>query len=234
MRWSKLISSLLFWLIALNVVAEDLYKQRMEQLQEHWLQLIPNIATVQYAGNIGLLSAGIGWDYGKHDRWETHMQVAFLPKYHSQKASATFTLKENLIPWSLGLGKRNWARPNGITDILSNRQLDWNRRALFSFEPAVFSLFMNTIFDNEFWVAEPKKYNGGDYYRFSSKIRTHIGVGSRLSINAPSKWRKRYERVSLYYELSTYDLAIITAIPNKKIELGDILRLGIGLQYKFF
>lgn len=234
MTWRQLSFSLVAWLVVMSAWADDSEKLRMERMQEHWLQLIPNIATVQYAGNIGLISAGIGWDYGKHDRWETHMQVAFLPKYHSAKASATFTLRENLIPWSLGLGKRKWARPSDATELATDRTLTWSRRALFSFEPAVFSMFMNTIFDDEFWVAEPEKYNGGDYYRFSSKVRTHIGFGSRISINTPSKWRRRYDRISLYYELSTYDLAIISAIPNEKISLGDILRLGIGIQYKFF
>ena len=111
---------------------------------------------------------------------------------------------------------------------------DDGKRAFASFEPAVFTSSLSTIFNNQFWVKEPEKYNGGDYYRFSSKVRLHLGVGSRLSLNIPNRQRRHFDRISFYYELSTYDLAIISAVPNEKLTLGDILCLGIGLQYKFF
>jgi len=201
-------------------------EERVERAKEIWLKVIPNISTLQYAGNIGAISAGIGWDYGKHDRWETHVQVGFLPKMDAERAACTFTLRENLIPWSFGLGKRSWAE--------ERKDRQWNRRAICSLEPLVFSMFMNTIFNDEFWVKEPEKYNGGDYYRFSSKIRTHLGLGSRLSLNIPRAKQKHFERVSIYYEISTYDLAIISAVPNKSISFGDIICAGVGIQYKFF
>lgn len=215
-------------------MAQTRYEQRIAQLQRKWMKLIPSLGTFQYAGNIGIASIGLGWDYGKNDRWETSLQFGFLPKYHADKADMTFTLRENLIPWSLGLGRRRWAQPATATNTLSSEALPWNRRAFISCEPMVFSMFLNTIFDDEFWVHEPEKYNGGDYYRFSSKVRLHFGIGSRVSFNIPKEKRKRCDRASLYYELSTYDLAIISAIPNKKITLNDILCLGVGLQYKFF
>lgn len=202
------------------------HELRVERAMNQWMKVIPNIGTVQYAGNIGMASLGLGWDYGRNDRWETHVQMGLLPKMEVDRMSLTFTLRENLIPWSFGIGKRSWAEEReGVT---------WNRRAICSFEPAVFSIFMNTIFNDEFWVKEPEKYNGGDYYRFSSKVRTHIGLGSRLSLNIPRDRQRHFERISLYYEISSYDLAIISAVPNKTITLDDILCLGFGLQYKFF
>lgn len=202
------------------------YDLNVERAKEKWLKVIPNIGTIQYAGNIGAISAGIGWDYGKHDRWETHIQAGFVPKMKSERAAMTFTLRENLVPWSFGLGRRSWA------EKCNDRQ--WNRRAICSLEPAVFSFFMNTIFNDEFWVREPEKYNGGDYYNFSSKVRTHIAISSRLSLNIPRDRQKHFERISVYYEISTYDLAIISAIPNKTITIDDILCAGVGIQYKFF
>lgn len=204
----------------------SVYDINVERAKERWIRILPNIGTLQYAGNIGYFSMGIGWDYGKHDRWETHIQTGFLPKMEAERAAFTFTLRENLVPWSFGLGRRSWA------ETRDGRA--WNRRAICSFEPAVFSMFLNTIFNDEFWVKEPEKYNGGDYYRFSSKVRTHIGFGSRLSLNIPRARQKHFERISLYYEISSYDLAIISSVPNKSITMDDILCLGFGLQYKFF
>ena len=210
------------------------HERNVAQWQRRWLSLIPNIGTVQYAGNIGMGSIGFGWDYGKNDRWETLVLLGFVPKYHTEQGNVTFTLRENLVPWSIGLGTRRWAQPHNATYTGSTRPLPWNRRAFASFEPMVFTTSLSTIFNNQFWVKEPEKYNGGDYYRFSSKVRLHLGVGSRLRLNIPNPQRRHFDRISFYYELSTYDLAIISAVPNEKLTLGDILCLGIGLQYKFF
>ena len=210
------------------------HEREVARLYRRWMAFIPNLGVMQYAGNIGACALGLGWDYGKNDRWETMILVGLVPGHYRQKADVTFTVRENLIPWSIGLGSRRWAQPATATGTGSREQLTWNRRAFASIEPAVFTTSLSTIFDNQFWVHEPEKYNGGDYYRFSSKIRLHLGIGSRISLNVPQHRQRHYDRVSLYYELSTYDLAILSAIPNKKVTMGDILCLGIGVQYKFF
>lgn len=186
------------------------YQERLNHIRQRWMQLIPQIGDVQYAGNIGLVSVGIGWDYGHHDRWETHVMMSYLPQWHADSYDYTFTLKQNYIPWCVCSGR----------DFMIN--------------PVYGTIFMNSIFDREFWGREPEKYNGGHYYRFSSKIRTHIGIGGRISYYIPEQRRMLSRRASFYYELTTYDLAIISSIPNKKISLGDILCLGFGVQYKFF
>ena len=214
--------------------AQTKHEREVARMYRRWLSIIPNLGVVQYAGNIGAGSIGLGWDYGKHERWETLVLVGYVPRHHDQKGDVTFTLRENLVPWSLGLGTRRWAQPVTATYTYGRERLPWNRRAFASFEPAVFTVSLSTIFDDQFWVKEPEKYNGGDYYRFSSKVRLHLGFGSRLSLNVPREHRKHSDRFSIYYELSSYDLAIISAIPNKKITLGDILCLGVGVQLKFF
>ncbi len=185
------------------------YAEYVRQSRERWLKLIPNLGTVQYAGNIGMVSLGIGWDYGRQNSWETHVLMGFLPKYHTENFNLTFTLKEKYIPWHIGVTDR------------------------FVIHPACFTVFFNSIFGDEFWTEEPDRYPSG-YYGFSSRIRINLGVGQRLDFNIPVQRRVRAERVSLYYELSVCDLHLVSAIPNKNITLGDILRLGIGVQYRFF
>lgn len=223
---------LLDTLVVETVAHPTAYEQRVKHRRERWLDLCPSLGIVQYAGDMGMISAGFGWDYGRRERWETHVAVGFLPKELGPNADVMLTLRENLVPWSFGLGRRTWADPQGVGSL--GNPLPWSRRAAVSFEPAVFSVFINTIFDDEFWIHEPDKYNGGSYYRFPSKIRFHAGLGSRFSLNIPQARRRHFDRVSFYYVLSTYDLAIINALPNEKISLGDILTLGFGVQYKFF
>ena len=86
------------------------HERNVAQWQRRWLALIPNIGSVQYAGNIGMFAAGPGWDYGKNDRWETLILLGYVPKYHTDRGNVTFTLRQNLVPWSIGLGTRRWTR----------------------------------------------------------------------------------------------------------------------------
>lgn len=185
------------------------YARYVQHSQERWMRMIPNLGTVQYAGNIGMVSLGLGWDYGRHDALETHVLVGYLPKYNTENSNLTFTLKENYIPWHVEMADRA------------------------VFHPVCFTVFLNSIFGDEFWTEEPDRYPSG-YYGFSSRVRINLGVGQRLDFNIPVHRRVRAERVSLYYELSVCDLHLISAVPNKNITLADILRLGIGLQYRFF
>lgn len=73
---------------------------------ESWERLLPTHVKAQYAGGMGFLSAGYGWDYGRKCRWETDMMIGVLPKAYSDRTHMTFTLKQNYIPWSIRCGER--------------------------------------------------------------------------------------------------------------------------------
>ncbi len=55
------------------------YQKRIQQYQTHWDKLIPQYGKVQFAGNMGLLSFGFGWDYGKNSQWETDLCSGLFP-----------------------------------------------------------------------------------------------------------------------------------------------------------
>ena len=42
------------------------YEQRLERIQQRWQRLIPSYGKIQYAGNMGLISFGTGWSYGRN------------------------------------------------------------------------------------------------------------------------------------------------------------------------
>jgi hypothetical protein len=195
--------------VAIERLVNERYAARVRKMHARWMRLIPNLGVLQYAGDIGMVSAGLGWDYGKRDRWETVFLVGYLPKFHAEQNDITFTLKENFIPWSIDCH-------HGLT-----------------VQPAAFTLFVNSVADDEFWTEEPDRYPSG-YYGFSSRIRFSLGLGGRVSLDIPEAKRHRADRISLYYELSTCDLYIVSAVPNDRLNFGDILRLGLGVQYRFF
>ena len=143
---------------------ETKYDKRIHRYRKHWENLIPTHLKLQYAGNMGAVSVGTGWDYGKRNQWETDVYLGFLPKNSSKRAKMTMTLKQNYMPWS------------------------WSVNDKLSIEPLACGLYMNTIFGDEFWAEEPERYPNG-YYGFSTKIRFHAYVGQRFTININPKQR---------------------------------------------
>ncbi|MGN0309640.1 MAG: hypothetical protein ACI4C3_03495 [Bacteroides sp.] len=182
------------------------YDRRIHRYRKHWYSLIPTYSKLQYAGNMGLLSLGFGWDYGKHNQWETDLLFGYLPKYDSDRSKITMTLKQNYIPWNITLGQ-----------------------GPFSFEPLSCGLYFNTVFGDEFWVSEPDRYPKG-YYGFSSKIRTHIFLGQRITFEIPRKKRFMAKSITFFYELSSCDLYIVSAFTNGYLRPHDYLSLSFGLK----
>ena len=45
------------------------YDRRVHRYRKRWEALIPTHTKIQFAGNMGLLSLGTGWDYGKRNQW---------------------------------------------------------------------------------------------------------------------------------------------------------------------
>lgn len=100
--------------------------RRLHRGRQGWERIIPTHVKAQYAGSMGLLSLGFGWDYGRKCRWETDLMVGYVPRYSTRRGHATLTLKQNYIPWSLYASDR------------------------FSFDPLYGGIYLNTIFGHEF------------------------------------------------------------------------------------
>lgn len=192
-----------------SIVKPNKYDKRIHRYRGHWEKLIPTHTKVQFAGNMGLLSFGTGWDYGKKNQWETDVFLGFIPKYDSKRTKVTMTLKQNYMPWSLNLGRG------------------------FSTEPLTCGIYFNTVSGNEFWVHEPDRYPKG-YYGFSSKIRSHIFLGQRLTYDIDPQRRYTAKSITFFYELSTCDLYLISAATNSYLRPRDYLSLSFGLKLQLF
>lgn len=183
------------------------YEKRVERYQNQWSKLIPTHQKIQYAGGMGFLSVGVGWDYGKNDQWETDVMLGYVPKYTTKRSKITLTVKQNFIPW----------------------QKDLNSR--FSIEPFACGLYVNTIFDDDFWVSEPDKYPS-NYYSFSTKLRFNVFVGQRITFHIPEDKRFFTKNISFFYEISSNDLYIVSAFTNGYLKPSDYLRLSFGLKFQ--
>lgn len=203
----KWIIPLLALALPLHAQDETRYQERLEKYKARWEKFIPRYTKLQFAGSMGMISAGLGWDYyRKH--WETDVLLGFIPAYVDDNAKFTFTCKQNYYQWNIRLSDR------------------------FSFEPLACGAYINILLDREFWGKQPDKYPDG-YYWFSTRFRFHAFVGERitLKLNESKSWHKS---ISFFYELSTCDLYLINKIGNRSLKPKDYLSLSFGLKLQIF
>lgn len=227
MKWSRYVISIgLLMLMRTAASAQDstdvkaldseAYRHHAEWRQRHWASLIPNQFVAQNAGNMGILSAGVGWGYG-HRHWETHLLWGYIPKHQSTRGKLTMTLKENYIPWSLRLS----APQDASTDFLKR---GW------TLSPFTASLYLNSVFGHEFWKSQPGRYPDKYYEFMSTKFRLNAAIGQRITWDIPRNRRKYAKSISLFYEVSSCDLYIRAKFQDSSIPLKDIIGLSLGVK----
>lgn len=181
---------------------------REHQGYDSWKRLLPTHVKAQYAGGMGFISAGYGWDYGRKCRWETDMLIGILPKAYSANTHMTFTLKQNYIPWSIRCCDR------------------------FAIEPFTCGIYMNFISGEDFWIREPDRYPSAKYYNFTSRLRFHLYAGQRFTYYTRQNGLLRH--ISLYYEFSANDLDIVAKCGNRTLDLADIIYFSVGIKLQLF
>ena len=182
------------------------YERRMKRYRSFWQSLQPSQFIMQNAGNMGLLSFGLGWNYGKRNQWETHLLFGWIPKYKGHSVRMTMTLKETFIPWNKRLGE------------------EWR------LEPLTVGLYANTVFGKAFWRSQPSRYPDKYYQFLSTRVRLNIFMGQRITVIIPNNKRKFIKSMTAFYELSTCDLYIRCMFQDSSVKLKDIVGLSLGLK----
>lgn len=176
---------------------------------DDWERIIPTHVKAQYAGGMGVLSVGCGWDYGRKCRWETDVMVGFLPKcYTTNAAHATFTVRQNYIPWSISCCGR------------------------FAIEPFTCGAYLSVISGEEYWLHEPAKYPGNTYYGFPTRLFAYVYVGQRMTLHTPRAGA--LGSITLYYELGAHHFDIIAKATNKSLSLADIIHFSVGVKFQLY
>lgn len=182
------------------------YERRMKRYSSVWQSLQPSQFIMQNAGNMGLLSFGLGWNYGKRNQWETHLLFGWIPKYKGHSVRMTMTLKETFIPWNKRLGE------------------EWR------LEPLTVGLYANTVFGKAFWRSQPSRYPDKYYQFLSTRVRLNVFLGQRITVIIPNNKRKFIKSMTAFYELSTCDLYIRCMFQDSSVKLKDIVGLSLGLK----
>ena len=196
------------YVVTENTAVNSGYERRMKKREDMWHKLMPDMSVMQFAGNIGMISAGVGWEYGKSRQWETHALIGFLPSRYKSRSYWTLTMSQKYNPWEVTLNR------------------------CFSAKPLTVSLSVNSIMHSDFWMSEPDRYPKG-YYGFASRMRFVLGLGQRLNFKIPESRRWMSREFSVYYEITTCDLYIRQKFLNSSIPFKDLIGLGLGAIFKF-
>lgn len=209
MKYAMLIFILIGFLLSGNVAAQHTTHQErvVERYKSNWSRLIPRQTKIQYAGSMGMFSFGPGWYYGRKNQWETDWFIGFIPEINGAKGHITTTLKQTYTPFQIALGNR------------------------IVLEPLTSAIYINKIFGPYFWSKLPEKYPK-NYYFWAVNTRFNISFGQAITVNIRDCIVD--EKLSAFYEFSTNDLYIISAIGNKAIGIGDIIGLSLGIRYRVF
>lgn len=172
--------------------------------------LIPQEAIIQYAGSIGYLSAGAGYEIFGNRRGNLSFHYGYVPKDKGGELHIT-TLKIAYKPWQVSLKK-------------------WG--TFYPFNPG---FFISYTFHRDLSVSFPSGQYPGDYYYWSEAIRPHLSFNSEVVLKTPSALKSTGIRgLGLYLEANTNDYYLVNFVQNtSELKIDDIFQLGIGLRVKF-
>ena len=87
-KWTIVFLFLAGTLQAQEEIEEDArYKKRVEKYISRWEKLIPRYTKFQFAGSMGMLSLGTGWNYYRN-HWETDVYLGIVPRNSDHRAMA--------------------------------------------------------------------------------------------------------------------------------------------------
>lgn len=173
-------------------------------------RLIPKSALTQYAGSIGFVSAGLGYELFKNDRGSLDFMYGYVPRSKGGRlhiATAKFAYR----PFEIELN--DWAK-------------------LYPVNPGAFiSYHFGPKFDFQ-W--DKDTYEDG-YYWWSTALRPHISLGTEVKIDtrkiAPSL---NIKSLSVYSEFNTNELYLVSYYQNAgTLSVTDIFKLGFGVRVAF-
>ena len=187
-------------------LGQEMIVDKIDNKRLHWHKLVPDQAKLQFAGSMGMLSAGPGWYYGKKSQWETDIFMGYLPSSFNMDDHITITFKETWTPFVVNMNRS------------------------FLYEPVALGLYINKVFGDHFWDKLPVKYPR-NYYFWATNTRFNIFLGQAITYINKEESKSSF---SFFYEVNTNDLYLMSAWKNDLIKITDIINISFGVRYRIF
>ncbi|REJ81727.1 MAG: hypothetical protein DWQ44_11415 [Bacteroidetes bacterium] len=168
--------------------------------------LLPHRVTAQFAGGIGMISAGPGYQVLKN-KISFDLLYGYVPEKFSLDPLHIFTLKISYEPFSIPVQK-------------------------LSFIPVQTGLYLSYTTGKEFFMKNFTSSNDypPNYYWFSTALREGFFISSAIR-GESGKLNLKFES---YFEISTNDAYLVSIVPNVgELGLEEILVFGTGIRIFF-
>lgn len=172
--------------------------------------LVPDEAILQFAGSIGYVSGGIGYELFKNDRGNLDFIYGFVPGSKGGVLNMA-TVKFAYKPWEIK-----------VKDLIK----------IYPFNPGV---FLTYTFHEDLSYRFSEDQYPKNYYNWSEALRPHLSFSNELEFDGTKLWKgSKIKAISLYSEFNTNDYYLINYFQNMSaLTPSDIFALGIGLRLKF-
>ncbi|MES2826795.1 MAG: hypothetical protein V4687_01515 [Bacteroidota bacterium] len=172
--------------------------------------LIPDEGILQYAGSIGYVSIGAGYEIFGNKRGNIDLNYGYVPESKGgslHMVTAKFAYRPFVIR---------------IKDKLK----------IYPFNPGVFVTY---TFNKELSFNFPTDNYPKGYYYWSEAARPHLSFSTEVEINNGKLLDKTgLKALSIYSEFNTNDFYLVNYLQNTtSLSVTDIFKLGIGLRMKF-
>ncbi len=169
----------------------------------------PDHISVQYAGNMGFLSVGVGHSFLNH-KLKTELFYGYLPKLIGGSNIHTISLKFNYKPWFIVINKNN------------------------KINPLSFGALVIYTLGDKYFLKQSRRYPD-DYYKANA---VHFNPFLEVSLINKSKFYKNYfNSLELYMDIAVLDEYLGDYIYSKfnegYVKMKDVINLSFGFRLYF-
>lgn len=165
--------------------------------------IVPDHVRLQYAGNMGVLSAGVGYNF-VNDRLQVSLMDGFVPASIAGNNINTIALKSSYDVVQLQLARKTLAPYAGLATM---------------FETS----------GNGVYKSLPARYIDRKYYQMSA-FHVAVFVGGKLALPVGTRQDQKLE---LYAETGTLDSYIYYYCRNEILNFTDMFSMAVGISYHF-
>ncbi len=168
-------------------------------------RLVPDFVTTQYAGSIGFVSVGAGYDvFNKRSMLSLH--YGYVP-----------------------MGK------GGPLNILATKFLFRTGTVALSrrttLEPLSAGVMISYHFGSEFRSRWPGHRYPDGYYWWRTSLKAHVNTQTSLTYKLKSD---KFESITGFIDLNVTELYLVSYLQNtRSLSITDILKIGYGVRLNF-
>ena len=186
-------------IVFLMFIAKASYSQ-----EKHWIS--PDFVQLQYAGSIGYLSAGAGYDVFKN-KWRLSFNFGHVPQSRGGVMNI-FSTRLMWVPKVYQLSEKTTLTPYDI------------------------GLMISYHLGSDFRSRWPEHRYPENYYWWQTSFRFHLNWQPGVTFKL--REHTMFKAVTPYLDVNTNELYLVSYIQNRHaLSFHDIIRLGIGARFRF-